>query len=971
MKQIRLTLLLALCLIASFSFAQQVTISPIPQNISWGQKAFSNTTSFYLNGAAAADQDAVALLNSKLSIGTSGVEIVLGEKDDAAVAAYAAEIPQMKEAYYLKVEAGKVIIAGYDGAGTYYGVQSLLQILKSADVMSVTIKDFPSVSERGIIEGFYGNPYSHLDRQSLFRFFGENKMNVYIYGPKDDPYHGFGNKWRDAYPPEQAARMKELIDVAHENKVNFIWAVHPGNNINWTDNNGDGVVDDFVAAKNKFQLMYDLGVRSFAVFFDDIGGIGADPKNQAKMMNYLTEEFVNKKTDVAPLLLCPTQYNQAWSGGDYLDILGNEMDKSVRVMWTGKSVVRMIDKETMDWINARIKRNAYIWLNYPVTDYVIDHLLMGPTYGNDLDIASQLSGFTANPMEYAEASKVSLYSIADYTWNMPKYNSNVSWLRGMNYLMPENYDAFKIFCENNIDLGSTGHGLRREGESAVFKTAADPFMTSFTKGTYNEEQKNALAAQFQSFIDASDELKTATYNTAMIEEIKPWLEVFRLMGMRGIKYLDMYQALQDNDSIGFINSYLEADSLMVVQGKIRSRDFTGSIKNPYPKPANEVVAPYLKRLNSQLVSEYRSKFNYRTDVFPALLIESGNYYIKYNGRYLTNRYANASGGNPVFLAAKDTINPQRQEWTIVVDPITERYSIKNTQDNRYINELGNFGTNPYEAVWHTYNLSRFNGKYAIQNAGNAGSHFWSTNGTRIDKSSDNQLSNGNFIFEIVPIGDETVTHPVIPFNEPVYIKYNNGFLTNTNSKGTGGAPGFRVFNSYPNIQTQKWILSVDPNSDRIKIVSAADNRFINEKGEFGSNFSANWNTYILTELNGKYAFRNAGEAGSRFWKARIRIEQGDLGASESYIFDIVPIKTNTSVKKKVYSGEFSVAINDDVIQVFGGDASELTLYNINGLAVKSAEKSNYLNVSGLAGGAYILAVNSTDGKADRIKLILK
>ena len=148
-----------------------------------------------------------------------------------------------------------------------------------------------------------------------------------------------------------------------------MWAVHPGNNINWTDNDGDGVIDDFVAAKNKFQKMYDLGVRSFAVFFDDIGGIGTDPRNQTQMMNYLTKEFVNKKDDVAPLILCPTQYNQAYAGGDYLDVLGTEMDESVRIMWTGKSVVRMIDVETMTWINIA-SWNAYL-VKHPVTDYAL------------------------------------------------------------------------------------------------------------------------------------------------------------------------------------------------------------------------------------------------------------------------------------------------------------------------------------------------------------------------------------------------------------------------------------------------------------------------------------------------------------------------------------------------------------------------------------------------------------------------
>lgn len=741
--------------------AQQVTPSPIPQSIVWGDEAFSNTRSFKLINSANADADAVKLLKSKITINSSGINLIIGERGDAALAKFEADIPNVKEGYYLKIEKNRVIIAGNDTSGTFYGVQSFLQILSSPKVFSVTVKDFPSVVERGMIEGFYGNPFSHQDRIRLFDFFGKIKMNVYVYGPKDDPYHGFGTKWREPYPPTDAKRMRELIETAHKNKVNFVWAVHPGNNISWEDNNGDGIVDDFVACKIKFEKMYALGVRSFAVFFDDISGIGTDARNQARMMNYLTKEFVNKKHNVAPLILCPTQYNKGWSGGSYLSTLGTEMDKSVRIMWTGNSVVDMINKSDMDWINNQIKRNAYIWLNYPVTDYCIDHLLMGKTYGNDLNIASQLSGFAANPMEYAEASKVSLFSIADYTWNMSMYEAENSWLKAMQFLMPENYDAFKIFCENNVDLGPTGHGLRRDGESLPFKNTGIPFIETVNKGKYDDTQANQLKLHFESFSNSSEELRTSVGNPVMIKEIKPWLDVFDLMGKRGVHLINMYKALHNNDSILFIDEYLKAEELKNTQDNIRSRDFPGSIKAPYPKPANEVVAPYIKQLQTSLVTQYRNKFSYRTDIFPNIILENGNYYIKINGKYLTNRNVNGNGGNPIFVAEFDSINPQRQEWTISIDPSTERYSIKNTQDNRYVNELGNFGTNPYSTAWNTYIIKRYNGKYAIQNGGSGGNKIWKNDDNRISLKNSDKVSESDFIFELIPVGQDSAKHPII------------------------------------------------------------------------------------------------------------------------------------------------------------------------------------------------------------------
>lgn len=359
MKFKSLSIFAVLFIFVAQSFAQPVSISPIPQSVVWGkQKAFKNTASFEIKGEKTADTDAIALLKSKISTNKKGIQLIIGEKGDKPVKQFQKNIPNQKEGYYLHIQPGKVVIAGADSIGTYYGVQTFLQLMSSPEVISLTISDFPDVVERGLVEGFYGNPFSHANRLSQFEFFGRNKMNVYIYGPKDDPYHGFSNRWRDPYPAKEAERMSELIKKAHENKVNFVWAVHPGNDIKWEDKDGDGVIDDFKACVNKFELMYALGVRSFAIFFDDISGIGTDPVNQAKMLNYLTTEFVQKKPDVAPMILCPTQYNKAWSGGDYLSILGTQMDKSVRIMWTGNSVVDMINKSDMDWINNQIGRKS-------------------------------------------------------------------------------------------------------------------------------------------------------------------------------------------------------------------------------------------------------------------------------------------------------------------------------------------------------------------------------------------------------------------------------------------------------------------------------------------------------------------------------------------------------------------------------------------------------------------------------------
>ncbi len=741
MKKIFTLLLFCLGVLAANS--QQVTISPLPQKIIWGEEAFQKGSKFYIVGANRAGSEAIQLLAKnqkefivgvnhkvdakKFSLGEKAIKaIIIGEAGDKAVKKYKKLIPQRAEGYYLKITPTEIVVAGRDNSGTYYGVQTLLQILNQQHIMQCEITDYPSVTDRGVIEGFYGNPWSHQDRLRQFDFYGKYKMNTYVFGPKDDPYHRA--RWREPYPTKEAAQLKELVDAAHKNRVKFVWAIHPAGDIKWC-------LEDSVNVANKLELMYDLGIRSFAVFFDDVWGEGARGDKQAGLLNYLTDVFVRKHHDVEPLIMCPSQYNKGWSHGDYLNTLGTQMYPEVRIMWTGNSVVDMIEANDMEWINGQIKRKAFIWLNYPVNDYCGSRLLMGKTYGNGLDIADMVSGFCSNPMEYAEASKLSLYSIADYTWNMPKYDSEKSWERAMQALMPTSKEAFYLFCNDNIDLGKTGHGLRREGESKYFAELKSTEQRAFYFGAMQSMANQLLA--------------DSVNHPEMLREIAPWVRSWGMLGERGMQTLNMQNALRESDSIAFIGHYKAYQAATRTQKAITSRDFEGSIVKAKPVVSGDVITPWIEENLNSLVKKYRKQYTYGTEVFPVQAVPDGEYFIKVNGMFLTDAEAAAdrTGDRPVFQAERDVINPQRQQWVIELEPKTGRYKITNKQDGRYLNERGTFWAdkqlNPYEAEWHTFTLTGQEGKFSIQCGGSAGKAYWSLSGQHIGNSQDEQL-----IFEL-------------------------------------------------------------------------------------------------------------------------------------------------------------------------------------------------------------------------------
>jgi len=518
--------------------------------------------------------------------------LTLGVKGDKCISKVSKLIPNHAEGYYLNISEKGIVIAGADKAGLIYGVQTLLQSMAEGKLECCTVTDWPDVPFRGTVEGFYGTPWSHKARLSQIEFYGRNKMNVYIYGPKDDPYHR--DHWRVAYPDAEAKRIQELNECAKKNNVNFYWAIHPGVDIKWNDADRDALIA-------KFEKMYALGIRSFAVFFDDIWGEGAKGDKQAELLNYVDNNFVKKHHDVSPLIMCPTEYNRSWANdaGGYLRTLGTKMNKSIQIMWTGNSVVHCIDKESMEWINQRIDRKAYIWWNFPVSDFVRDHILLGPAYGNGLDIADDVSGFVSNPMEHAEASKISLYGIADYTWNMKAYDYQRDWEKGLKAVLPDNYEALRTFALYNKDLGPNGHGFRRE-EGDELKSMAEGALKSDPKSLQQ------LTIKCYELRMAVDELLADNTNPELKRELRPWLLQGKNVADYGIAtcIMAMNQLYPNNAGFPkFDMAYKQAHALQVQMYELENSDVRHALQ-PGIKVATKVLLPTLNKLFSQTVDAY-------------------------------------------------------------------------------------------------------------------------------------------------------------------------------------------------------------------------------------------------------------------------------------------------------------------------------------------------------------------------------
>lgn len=435
-----------------------------------------------------------------------------------------ASLPEKEGAYKISVrDSGAVTIFARDTLGVKYAKQTISQLLHGVkgtqnahqdpfadkDIATVAklgklpvceIEDWPDIPYRGIVEGFYSPPgWTDEGRESLIRFMGRNKMNFFIYGPKGDPYHR--GQWRKPYPEKEAKNLQRLNKLAEKSGVRFVWAIHPGGQINWS--NEQRMNEDFASIVKKLELMYDLGLRNFGVFFDDVGGGDGKAENQVRAMRYIVENFWSKKKDVAPLLFCPSGYNRAWTNEAYLQAIGKGFDKSIMIMWTGDTVVHDISLQGQEWFTSQTGRPAFIWWNYPCCDFCRTNLTMGPlndplhpqALEQDPKMKDLLIGLTSNPMDHSEASKVGLFSIASYAWNIMGFNSDKTWRDSIKRLYPECPVAMQVFCNHNSDLGPNNHGYRKD-ESIEMQPIVKSAIDSLKNGTLDKKALKTLESEF-------------------------------------------------------------------------------------------------------------------------------------------------------------------------------------------------------------------------------------------------------------------------------------------------------------------------------------------------------------------------------------------------------------------------------------------------------------------------------------------
>ncbi len=351
----------------------------------------------------------------------------------------------------------KLVVLGENTNAVFFGLASLEQMLDNGtdNLPCATIYDYADIKDRGVIEGYYGMPYSVEVTKDLLHFMMRYKMNSYMYGAKSDAYHS--QYWDKPYPAtlteEQksmgcftADNMKEICKVSAATKVNFIWAIHPGKAFTGKD---DNVIDRIMG---KFGLMHGLGVRQFAVFVDDVGvptdapTLALNAKRLTDLQNAMDKKWNFKGATPAdtlkPLHFVPQLYAYGWEKPqtrvNFYKALSNTPHKT-QVYITGKQVWTVPNNNDLDVVETDFGRGVAWWWNYPCNDNADAWTFPADMYSNFVDMPEidgnstlpksleHCASLLSNPMQQGEIAKIPLFSIADFAWNNSEFNSVESW----------------------------------------------------------------------------------------------------------------------------------------------------------------------------------------------------------------------------------------------------------------------------------------------------------------------------------------------------------------------------------------------------------------------------------------------------------------------------------------------------------------------------------------------------------------
>jgi hyaluronoglucosaminidase len=458
---------------------------------------------------------------------------------------------------------------------------------------------------RGVVEGYYGRPWSGDARRAVIRFLGAHRMNAFVYGPKNDPYHR--DRWREPYPPEDLTDLRATVAVARRAGVRFVYALSPALDICYSCD------DDFDTLVAKLAQLARARIRRFALFFDDApetltraedvarygGSEGAAlARAHADLVNRV-HRWLRKRRLHGVSFMVPTAYSGTTCLPYHVEIAG-ALRRGIGVGWTGPGV--FAPQLTAAEARARracVRHPVILWDNFPVNDGVLSNSLhLGPLTGRDPELPGALGGYLLNPMTQAHASLVGLGTAAAYLRDPARYEPEAAWHDTLQQLDPAGGLAVLAEQTRSSPLSDPDYADAAELTSAVALLEASYSTADWPAAVA------ALEAEERRQAEAPAAIATSLGGTALGGEIEPWVAELGAHAAAGLDAVRLLRAMKP--SFASLMTRAEGGALTVT-GRALPPDaaLVGELAQAFPSPPPPDVAGYLRCLGDFLGASIR------------------------------------------------------------------------------------------------------------------------------------------------------------------------------------------------------------------------------------------------------------------------------------------------------------------------------------------------------------------------------
>ncbi|MDO5026239.1 MAG: beta-N-acetylglucosaminidase domain-containing protein [Tissierellia bacterium] len=449
-------------------------------------------------------------------------------------------------------------IRARDEYSCYYALMSLEQILRQAkgNYRQLSIKDYASQEIRGVIEGYYGIPWGNLKRAEIIKFISKFKGNVFVFAPKDDPYHR--DKWYEYYPEDELNEIRDLVDLSAKLKVRYVWTISPfKKDSNPIDNkNYPSMIE---VLKRKFDQLYDIGVRQFGVLGDDVGKLPRDVV--VKVMTELSK-WAKTKEGVFDFLFVPESYVLADWGfdKDELDLYSKSFPADVQIIFTGETTCAPLNQRAIDLfknkdISYGQRRDPVFWLNWPVNDVdrtEFRRLFMGKASMLERAVKN-IKGTIINPMEEAIASFPAIFQIVDYAWNSNDFDSDRSWKASFEFIDKDLADDLYEISKHMSSADNGGiEGLEESEYIGILSKKLEDALEAddYRNLLYNTK---LLSDEYQKIVKSIESFMVKTKNKLLLDEMRPYLNNLLYKSKAALSLIDLLRLVYEEEK-GLLDS---------------------------------------------------------------------------------------------------------------------------------------------------------------------------------------------------------------------------------------------------------------------------------------------------------------------------------------------------------------------------------------------------------------------------------